>query len=112
MPPRYRTPYFSHIMGGYAAGYYAYIWSEVLDASTVDWIKKNGGLTRANGDRMRQYVLAPGGSIDPGKLYVNMTGAEARIEPLLIKRGLASDGMDNVKPTPAAPEQPGSGTAH
>lgn len=112
VPPRYRTPYFSHIMGGYSAGYYAYIWSEVLDASTVDWIKKNGGLTRANGDRMRQHVLAPGGSIDPGKLYVNMTGAEARIEPLLIRRGLASDGMDHVKPAPATQERSGSGTAH
>jgi hypothetical protein len=46
VPPRYKTPYFSHIMGGYAAGYYAYIWSEVLDANTVQWFRNNGGLTR------------------------------------------------------------------
>ncbi|HTM28902.1 MAG TPA: M3 family metallopeptidase, partial [Rhodanobacter sp.] len=64
VPPRYRTPYFSHIMGGYAAGYYAYIWSEVLDANTVDWIKAHGGLTRANGDRFRQTLLSRGGSKD------------------------------------------------
>ena len=53
VPPRYRTPYFSHIMGGYAAGYYAYIWTEVLDADTVEWIKQHGGLKRENGDRFR-----------------------------------------------------------
>lgn len=88
IPPRYRTPYFSHIMGGYGAGYYAYIWSEVLDANTVDYIKENGGLTRAIGDRLRKQVLAPGGSIDPAKLFPNFTGHEARIEPLLKKRGL------------------------
>ncbi|MGV8942583.1 M3 family metallopeptidase [Thermomonas sp.] len=90
VPPRYRTPYFSHIMGGYAAGYYAYIWSEVLDANTVQWIKQHGGLTRANGDRMRQYVLAPGGQIEAGKLFPNFAGYEAKIEPLLEKRGLTT----------------------
>ena len=90
VPPRYRTPYFSHIMGGYAAGYYAYIWSEVLDANTVQWIKQHGGLTRANGDRMRQYVLAPGGQIEAGKLFPSFAGYEAKIEPLLEKRGLTT----------------------
>ncbi|MGE4366969.1 M3 family metallopeptidase, partial [Thermomonas sp.] len=59
VPPRYRTPYFSHIMGGYAAGYYAYIWSEVLAANTSKWIRDHGGLTRENGDRVREKVLAP-----------------------------------------------------
>lgn len=89
VPPRYRTPYFSHIMGGYAAGYYAYIWSEILDANTVEWIKANGGLTRENGDAIRNKILAPGGSRDPAKLYTDLSGGvEARIEPLLIKRGL------------------------
>ena len=88
VPPRYKTPYFSHIMGGYAAGYYAYIWSEVLDANTVEFIKKNGGLTRANGDRMRQLILAPGGEIEAGKLFPNFAGYEAKIDALLEKRGL------------------------
>ncbi len=77
VPPRYRTPYFSHIMGGYAAGYYAYIWSEVLDANTVQWIKQHGGLTRENGDRMRQYVLGAGGQIEAGKLFPSFAGYEA-----------------------------------
>jgi peptidyl-dipeptidase Dcp len=90
VPPRYRTPYFSHIMGGYAAGYYAYIWSEVLAANTSEWISKHGGLKRENGDRMREFVLAPGGEIEPGKLFPNFAGYEARIEPLLEKRGLTT----------------------
>ncbi len=88
VPPRYRTPYFSHIMGGYAAGYYAYIWSEVLAANTTQWIKDNGGLTRENGDQLRAKVLAPGGEIDPAKLFPNLAGHEATIGPLLERRGL------------------------
>ncbi|MFS9605580.1 M3 family metallopeptidase, partial [Klebsiella pneumoniae] len=56
VPPRYRLPYFSHIMGGYAAGYYAYIWSEVLDADTVEWLNAKGGLKRANGDALRSKL--------------------------------------------------------
>ena len=61
VPPRYRTPYFSHIMGGYSAGYYAYIWSEVLDADSVEWFKQNGGLTRKNGDHFRATLVVAGG---------------------------------------------------
>jgi len=90
VPPRYKTPYFSHIMGGYAAGYYAYIWSEVLGANTEQWIRQHGGLTLANGDRLRKYVLAPGGEIEAGKLFPNFAGYEAKIEPLLEKRGLST----------------------
>lgn len=90
VPPRYKTPYFSHIMGGYAAGYYAYIWSEVLGANTEQWLRQHGGLTLANGDRLRKYVLAPGGEIEAGKLFPNFAGYEARIEPLLEKRGLST----------------------
>ncbi|MEG2940281.1 MAG: M3 family metallopeptidase [Thermomonas sp.] len=90
VPPRYKTPYFSHIMGGYAAGYYAYIWSEVLGANTEQWIRNNGGLTLQNGDRLRKFVLAPGGEIEAGKLFPNFSGYEAKIEPLLEKRGLTS----------------------
>jgi peptidyl-dipeptidase Dcp len=88
VPPRYRTPYFSHIMSGYAAGYYAYIWSEVLDANTVEWIKANGGLTRANGDRFRATLLSQGGSKDALQLFRDFTGQEPKIEPLLKRRGL------------------------
>jgi len=90
VPPRYRTPYFSHIMGGYSAGYYAYIWSEVLDANTVQWIKANGGLKRENGDRFRQTLLSRGGSQDAAQLFRDFTGHDPQIEPLLVKRGLVS----------------------
>ena len=88
VPPRYRTPYFSHIMGGYAAGYYAYIWSEVLDANTVEWIKGHGGLTRENGDRFRQTLLSQGGSKDAMQLFHDFAGHEPQIKPLLERRGL------------------------
>jgi peptidyl-dipeptidase Dcp len=90
VPPRYRTPYFSHIMGGYAAGYYAYIWSEVLDANSVEWFKSHGGLTRANGDHFRKTLLSRGGSDEATKLFQEFAGHEPRIEPLLQKRGLAA----------------------
>ena len=90
VPPRYRLPYFSHIMGGYAAGYYAYIWSEVLDANTQQWIRNNGGLKRENGDRFRQTLLSRGGSKDAMQLFNDFAGHEPKIEPLLVKRGLDS----------------------
>ena len=98
--PRYRTTYFSHIMGGYAAGYYAYIWSEVLDANTVEWIKDNGGLTRANGDRFRETLLSRGGSKDAMELFRDFTGKEPEITPLLVRRGLdAPVADDSAAPT-------------
>ena len=90
VPPRYRTPYFSHIMGGYAAGYYAYIWSEVLDADTVRWIEKHGGLKRENGDRFRQLLLSRGGSKDALQLFHDFTGEDPDIQPLLDRRGLTA----------------------
>ena len=63
VPPRYRTTYFSHIWGGgYAAGYYAYLWSEVLDDDAYYWFKEHGGMTRANGQRFRDMVLSRGGT--------------------------------------------------
>ena len=90
VPPRYRTGYFKHIFaGGYAAAYYAYIWSEVLDADTVEWFQENGGLTRENGDRFRRELLSRGNSIDPLQAFRNFRGREAAIEPLLHRRGLA-----------------------
>jgi peptidyl-dipeptidase Dcp len=90
VPPRYRSGYFKHIFaGGYAASYYAYIWSEVLDADTVEWFKENGGLTRENGSRFRRELLSRGNSIDPLEAFRNFRGREAAIEPLLHRRGLA-----------------------
>jgi peptidyl-dipeptidase Dcp len=88
VPPRYRTPYFSHIMGGYAAGYYAYIWSEVLDADTVEWFRQHGGLTRGNGDHFRDTLLSRGGSEDALELFKDFSGRTPWIEPLLERRGL------------------------
>lgn len=89
VPPRYRTTYFSHTFaGGYSAGYYSYIWSEVLDADSVEWMKAHGGLTRANGDRFRQTLLSRGGSKDALQLFRDFTGAEPDIKPLLVRRGL------------------------
>lgn len=89
VPTRYRSTYFSHIFaGGYSAGYYGYIWSEILDAETVEWFKENGGLTRANGDYFRKELLSRGGSIDSMEMFKNFRGREARIEPLLERRGL------------------------
>ena len=86
---RYRSTYFSHIFdGGYSAGYYGYIWSEVLDADTVDWFKANGGLTRANGQRFRDSLLSRGGSTDSMGMFKTFTGHVAAIEPLLKRRGL------------------------
>ena len=90
VPPRYRTTYFSHIMGGYSAGYYAYIWSEVLDANTQQWFKQNGGLTRANGEHFRKTLLSRGGSVDAMQIFRDFAGHEPQIEPLLEKRGLTS----------------------
>ena len=88
VPPRYGTPYFSHIMGGYSAGYYSYIWSEVLDADTVKWFEENGGLKRDNGDHFRETLLSRGGSQDAMEIFRKFRGAEPSIEPLLERRGL------------------------
>ena len=88
VPPRYRSTYFSHIMGGYHAGYYSYIWSEVLDADSVDWFKENGGLTRENGDHFRQTLLSRGGADDAMTLFRKFRGRDPDITPLLERRGL------------------------
>ncbi|MBT2531478.1 M3 family metallopeptidase [Arthrobacter sp. ISL-48] len=90
IPPRYRTGYFQHIFAGagYAAGYYSYIWSEVLDAETVDWFSENGGMTRANGEKFRQELLSRGNSRDPLESFRALRRRDARLEPLLKRRGL------------------------
>ena len=89
MPTRYSSTYFAHVFsGGYDAGYYSYIWSEVLDADTVQWFTENGGLTRANGDRFRRLVLGVGGSKNALEAYREFRGRDAEIAPLLKRRGL------------------------
>jgi peptidyl-dipeptidase Dcp len=88
VPPRYRSTYFSHIMGGYSAGYYAYLWSEVLDAESVEWFKENGGLKRENGDHFRKTLLSRGGSEDAMQLFRDFRGRDPKVGPLLVRRGL------------------------
>jgi peptidyl-dipeptidase Dcp len=88
VPPRYRSAYFSHIMGGYSAGYYAYLWSEVLDAESVEWFKENGGLKRENGDHFRKTLLSRGGSEDAMQLFRDFRGRDPKVGPLLVRRGL------------------------
>ena len=89
VPPRYRTPYFAHIWeGGYAAGYYAYLWSEVLDHDAYYWFVEHGGMTRANGQRFRDLVLSRGGTMDAAAMYRAFRGRDPSVEPLLLERGL------------------------
>lgn len=88
VPPRYHSPYFAHIWGGgYSAGYYAYMWSDVLNASAWDYIVKNGGMTRANGDRFREYILSVGNSQDLNQAFKDYTGKDPDIKPLLKNKG-------------------------
>src|SRR5581483_5613194 len=89
VPPRYHTTYFSHIWGGgYAAGYYAYLWSELIDDDAFYWFKEHGGLTRANGQRFRDMVLSKGGTQDVATTFRNFRGRDPIVEPLLEERGL------------------------
>jgi peptidyl-dipeptidase Dcp len=89
IPPRYHSTYFAHIFaGGYSAGYYAYLWSEVLARDTGQWMRARGGLTRANGDRLRDKVLSRGRSEDPQTMFRNFYGGPPDIGPLLEYRGL------------------------
>src|SRR6516225_4528893 len=94
-PPRYRSSYFSHIWssGGYAAGYYAYLWTQMLDDDAYQWFEEHGGLTRANGDRFRQMVLSRGNTEDLGKMYDAWHGGPPSIEPMLKYLGLVSAGV-------------------
>jgi peptidyl-dipeptidase Dcp len=106
IPPRYRSGYFAHTFAlGYSAGYYSYVWCEVLDADSVEWFKENGGMLRANGDRFRAELLSRGSSIDPLQAFENFRGRAADIEPLLVRRGLlapndardATRGVEDVR---------------
>ena len=94
VPPRYRSSYFAHIWGGgYSAGYYAYLWAEMLDDDAYQWFEENGGLTRANGDRFRQMVLSRGNTEDLGKMYAAWRGREPSVEPMMKDRGLREPGQ-------------------
>ena len=89
VPPRYSTTYFAHVFaGGYDAGYYSYVWSEVPGADIMAWFEGRGGATRENGDRYRREILAPGGSRDPGDSVRALLGRDPEIGPLLARRGL------------------------
>ena len=89
VPPRYRSSYFLHIWGNdYAAGYYAYLWTEMLDDDTFDWFTKHGGLTRQNGQRLRDLVLSRGHTLDYGPMFRAFYGKDPDIEPMLAHRGL------------------------
>ncbi len=89
VPPRYRTTYFSHIWdSGYSAGYYAYMWSELLDDDAYYWFKEHGGMTRENGQRFRDMVLSRGGTDDSAKIYRAFRGRDPIVQPLLEERGL------------------------
>ena len=91
VPPRYRTTYFAHIWeGGYSAGYYAYLWSEVLDDDAYYWFKEHGGMTRANGQRFREMILSREGTADVAELYRAFRGRDPIVQPLLEERGLAA----------------------
>ena len=86
--PRYRATYFNHIMGGYEAGYYSYLWAERLDADAFEAFKEHGIFDPATAKAYRENILEKGGSDDPMKLYVRFRGAEPKLEPLLKNRGL------------------------
>ena len=91
-PPRYRSSYFRHVFGsGYAAGYYSYLWTEMLDRDSRRWFRDNGGLTRANGERFRSTVLSQGGTQDYLRMYNAFTGHDPRIGPMLEARGLMGE---------------------
>lgn len=96
VPPRYRSSYFQHIWGnGYAAGYYAYLWTQMLADNGFDWFENHGGLTRKNGDRFRKMILSIGDTQDLQEAYDNWLGHKPTIEPMLKSRGLAGDDSDS-----------------
>ncbi|MGH8195905.1 MAG: peptidyl-dipeptidase Dcp [Woeseiaceae bacterium] len=100
VPPRYHSTYFSHIFaGGYAAGYYAYLWSEVLDHDAYYWFVEHGGMTRENGQRFRDMVLSRGNTEDQAAMYRAFAGHDPSVEPLLIERGLKDVEVPPATPT-------------
>jgi peptidyl-dipeptidase Dcp len=93
IPPRYGSSYFAHVFsGGYSAGYYSYLWSEVLDADTEQWFEEQGGLQRSSGEVFRRELLSRGGAVDPMAAFQAVLGRPPRVEPLLERRGLTPTG--------------------
>jgi peptidyl-dipeptidase Dcp len=89
VPPRYRSSYFSHIWtAGYSAGYYAYLWTQMLDDDAFQWFEQHGGLTRANGDRFRRMVLSRGNTRDLAKLYADWRGRAPTVDAMMKYRDL------------------------
>jgi peptidyl-dipeptidase Dcp len=89
VPPRYHSAYFSHIWNvGYSAGYYSYIWSAVIDNDAFAWFTEHGGLTRENGNRFRDMILAHAGTQDSATMYRAFRGRDAQVDALLEERGL------------------------
>ena len=89
VPPRYRSSYFSHIWGGgYSAGYYSYLWAEMLDDDAYEWFEEHGGLTRENGERFRHMVLSRGNTEELAKMYAAWRGKDPSVEPMMKYRGL------------------------
>ncbi len=92
VPPRYRSSYFLHIWGnGYSAGYYAYLWTEMLDQDVYSWFQSHGGLTRENGQRFRDLILSKGHTMDYGPMFKAFYGKDPEIGPMLAHRGLTAD---------------------
>jgi peptidyl-dipeptidase Dcp len=92
VPPRYRSSYFLHIWGnGYSAGYYAYLWTQMLSDDAFQWFKEHGGMTRENGDRFRNLVLSRGNTIELAKMYRDWRGKDPSVEPMLMHRGLKAE---------------------
>ena len=89
IPPRYRSTYFAHIFsGGYAAGYYSYLWTEMLSHDAYDWFKSNGLLTRENGQKFREEILSKGNTMDYAEMYKVFSGRSPEAGPMLKARGL------------------------
>ncbi|MFK5957813.1 MAG: M3 family metallopeptidase, partial [Lutibacter sp.] len=89
VPTRYRSSYFAHIFtGGYSAGYYSYLWTEVLSHDAFEYFNENGGLTRENGQRYRDMILSRGNTIELEKMYKDFRGSDPKIEPMIKARGL------------------------
>ena len=89
VPPRYRSSYFAHIFGGgYAAGYYAYLWTQMLADDGYQWFQEHRRITTENGQKFREAILSRGNSTDLAELYREWRGHDPKLEPMLVNRGL------------------------